>query len=442
MKNIKIVFWGLLGVLTALWLLADPVWRSPVAFLPWRNGLINATGILGIGAMAVALMLAARPAFVEPWLGGLDKMYRLHKWLGITGLVMALSHWALAKSPGWLVGLGWIERPVRGPRVAPTEPVLLWLQQQRGWAEGVGEWAFYAGVLLIALALVQRFPYRWFIQTHKLLAVVFLVLVAHSVVLMNATYWRQAVAPVLALLMLGGTVAALRILLGRVGIHRKALGVVDSLLRRPELGVLEIVVQLKGWWKPHQTGQFAFVTLVPGERPHPFTISSLWEGDGQLQFIVKALGDHTDELARRLKLGDPVEVEGPYGRFNFNGDKAHQIWVGGGIGITPFIARMKRLAVAPDTRRIDLFHSTREEDVSALAQLKSDAEAAHVALHVLVDARDGLLTAQRIVDAVPDWKKSDVWFCGPAPMGQALRQALTAMGLADSAFHQELFAMR
>jgi predicted ferric reductase len=442
MKNIKIVFWGLVLGLTALWLLADPVWWSAPAFLPLRNGLINATGILAMGVMAVALMLAARPAFVEPWLGGLDKMYRLHKWLGIAGLVMALSHWAWTKSPGWLLGLGLIEPPVRGPRVVPTEPVFLWLQQQRGWAEAVGEWAFYAGVLLIALALIKRFPYRWFIQTHKLLAVVYLVLVAHSVVLMNTGYWSQAVAPVLALLMLGGAVAALRILLGRVGIHRKALGVVDSLVRRPELGVLEIVVQLKGWWTPHQTGQFAFVTLVPGERPHPFTISSLWEGDGQLQFIVKALGDHTDQLAHRLKLGDPVEVEGPYGRFNFNGNRAHQIWVGGGIGITPFIARMKRLAAAPDGRSIDLFHTTREVDASALAQLKSDAEEANVALHVLVDARDGLLTAQRIRDAVPGWRTSDVWFCGPAAMGLALRKALKAGGMADSAFHQELFAMR
>ena len=442
MKNIKIAFWVLVLGLTALWLLADPVWRSAPAFLPWCNAFINATGVVGIGVMAVALMLAARPAFVEPWLGGLDKMVRLHKWLGIAGLVMALSLWVWTKAPGWLMGLGLIEPPVRGPRVAPTEPVFLWLQQQRGWAEAVGEWAFYAGLLLIGLALIKRFPYRWFIQTHKLLAVVYLVLVAHSVVLMNTRYWTQAVAPVLVLLMLGGAVAALRILLGRVGIHRKALGVVDSLVRRPELGVLEIVVQLKGWWTPHQTGPFAFVTLVPGERPHPFTISSLWEGDGQLQFIVKALGDHTDALARSLKLGDPVEVEGPYGRFNFNGEKAHQIWVGGGIGITPFIARMKRLASAPDNRRIDLFHSTREEDASALAQLKSDADAAHVALHVLVDARDGLLTAQRIVDAVPDWRKSDVWFCGPAPMGRSLRKALIAMGMADSAFHQELFAMR
>lgn len=442
MKNIKIVFWALVLGLTALWLLADPVWRSAPAFLPWRNAFINATGIVGIGAMAVTLMLAARPASVEPWLGGLDKMYRLHKWLGITGLVMALSHWAWVQSAGWLGDLGWLAPRVRTPRVAPTDPVLLWLQQQRGWAEAVGEWAFYAGVLLIALALIKRFPYRWFIQTHRLLAVVYLVLVAHSVVLMNTAYWSQAVAPVLALLMLGGSVAALRILLGRVGIHRKALGVVDSLVRRPELGVLEIVVQLKGWWKPHQTGQFAFVTLVPGERPHPFTISSLWEGDGQLQFIVKALGDHTDALARSLKLGDPVEVEGPYGRFNFNGDKAHQIWIGGGIGITPFIARMKRLAAAPDGRSVDLFHATREHDVLALAQLQSDAEEARVALHVLVDARDGLLTAQRIVDAVPEWKKSDVWFCGPAPMGQALRKALVGMGLAESAFHQELFAMR
>lgn len=69
------------------------------------------------------------------------------------------------------------------------------------------------------------------------------------------------------------------------------------------------------------------------EGPHPFTLSSAWTGDGRIQFIIRALGDYTGTLADRLRVGDPVKVEGPYGRFNFR-EPSRQIW-SGGIGITP-----------------------------------------------------------------------------------------------------------
>ncbi len=51
------------------------------------------SGVLGIGAMSVAMMLVLRPQWLEPPLDGLDKMYRLHKWLGITALVVGIVHW-------------------------------------------------------------------------------------------------------------------------------------------------------------------------------------------------------------------------------------------------------------------------------------------------------------------------------------------------------------
>ena len=46
----------------------------------------------------------------------------------------------------------------------------------------------------------------------------------------------------------------------------------------------------------------------------------------------------------RLSIGQEVKVEGPYGCFTFDDGRARQIWIGGGVGVTPFIARMKHLA--------------------------------------------------------------------------------------------------
>src|SRR5690606_33617540 len=100
--------------------------------------------------------------------------------------------------------------------------------------------------------------------------------------------------------------------------------------------------------------------------------------------------------------------------FTFDDSAARQIWIGGGIGITPFIARMKQLALSPGTQVIDLFHSTTELAPEALAKLTADAAAANVKLHIFIDSRDGFLTGEKLREIVPDWQTASVWFCGPA----------------------------
>ena len=442
MKNITLSFWGLLLALSGMWLMADLWVAMPSGFGAWRTSIINYTGIMGMGVMSLALMLAARPLVFEEFLGGLDKMYRLHKWLGITGLSMAVLHWLTKQLSGWLTDLGLMVRPVRGHAPEPTAPFFQLLQSQRGVAEGVGEWAFYAAVILMVLALVKWFPYRLFFKTHRLLAVAFLFLVFHSVVLMKFSYWDELIGPVMVLLMVGGTVAAVTILLRRVGLSRRAVGVVEKIEFHSEVRVLALDVQIKGRWSGHESGQFVFVTFEASEGAHPFTISSAWAGDGHIQFLIKDLGDYTKVLPGLLKVGDPVKIEGPYGQFNFNGTRRRQIWVGGGIGVTPFVARLKELSQKTETPVIDLFYATAQPYQLAIHELRQLAREARVKLHVLVEARDGRLTTQKICEVVPDWECSDVWFCGPTGFGTALKQDFKARGLPSANFHEELFDLR
>jgi predicted ferric reductase len=142
------------------------------------------------------------------------------------------------------------------------------------------------------------------------------------------------------------------------------------------------------------------------------------------------------------RLGDPVEVEGPYGSFTFEGTQPHQIWVGAGIGIAPFVARMKTLAHQGPGQGVDLFHTTAVLDPEVVGLLEKDARDAGVALHLFWDERDGLLTGARITTLVPEWRAAEVWFCGPSAFGAALRRDLLALGLPAVQFHQELFELR
>ncbi|HEY8907632.1 MAG TPA: ferric reductase-like transmembrane domain-containing protein [Rhodoferax sp.] len=442
MKHIQRFYLGLIATLTVLWLWADSAWLGSGNYFVWRAAFTNWTGVLDIAVMSVSMILSVRPIRFESHLGGLDKMYRLHKWLGITGLVLSVSHWALRKSSHYLINLGWIERPaprVRGPLPDGIEG-LLWGQHQL--ANVLGEYAFYVMCALLLLALIKRFPYKRFFKTHRWMAVVYLVLVVHAVVLMKFSFWSQGVGLLSVVLMVLGSAAAVVSLLRRVGIHRRAEGVIEALEHHPESGVLRVDVRLQDRWDGHAAGQFAFVTFDQTEGQHPFTISSSWHDDGHLFFLIKDSGDYTRTLPAKLKVGAPCTVEGPYGHFVFKSAAPRQIWVAGGIGITPFIARMQALAKQGNEQTVDLFWSVRELEEQALRRVQAAANKAKVRLHLTRGGQNDPLTAPRIASLVPSWVQGDVWFCGPAGFGAALREGFGNLGLGAEHFHQELFQMR
>lgn len=449
MKTIRITLWAALLGLSLLWVAANLPLPDAATFIALRNLAVQFSGVLAIGAMSIAMVLAVRSPRVDRWLNGLDKSYRLHKWLGIAALVAAVLHWVAASGPGWAVSLGLMQAPERRPPegampdLGTVETALRGLRGLRGPAEGLGEKAFYLAVVLIAVALVRRIPYRLFARTHTLIAVAYLVLVFHSVVLMDFGAWTQPVGVVTALLLIGGTGAAVLALTRQIGRRRRVPGRVTSVQRFPTMKITQAGITVDAGWPGHEAGQFAFVTFDRREGAHPFTIASAWDpATRTISFVSKALGDYTERLPQTLSLGDDVTVEGPYGRFTFDDGKDRQIWIGAGIGITPFIARLKHLAGAPDGKRIDLFHTVPDIAPEPRALLEADVAAAGVDLHLMRDDKEGRLTGARLREMLPDWSQASVWFCGPAAFGDALRRDFVAHGLRPADFHHELFNMR
>ena len=404
--------------------------------------MVQYSGVLVMSAMSLAVILAARPGLAERLFGGLDKSYRLHKWLGISALVLSVLHWLWAQGPKWAVGLGWLERPARRAGGQAGEGLAALLQGQRGLAESLGEWTFYACVVLIVLALIPRFPYRWFFRTHRLLALAYLALVYHTLILARPDYWATPLGVIGALLLLAGSTAALLSLTRNIGRRHQVLGRIVALQHHPDNRVLSVRIRLEGAWPGHRAGQFAFVTFDEREGPHPFSISSAWLDDGCLEFAIKGLGDYTRELPQTLRTDDLVKIEGPYGCFDFAGRKAGQIWVAGGIGIAPFLARLRALAGRTDRQPIDLFYCTSEPAAEFIEGLRRLAAAAQVELHLVVAQQQERLTPERLRASIADWQARDLWFCGPSRFGQQLRRDLRAHGMAAEDFHQELFEMR
>ncbi|TLU67569.1 ferric reductase [Thalassotalea litorea] len=442
MTRNKTVFWIGLLLVIGLWISAEQILAAPYEFFRFRKSMIYLTGVVTIAAMAFGMVLALRPVFLSNYLGGLDKSYRLHKWLGITTLVFSLAHYLWIKAPHWLVDAGLMNRPEKVSKPVANSELEQLFRDWHGLAETLGEWSLYILVVLIVVALIKWFPYRLFFKMHRLLAILFLVLVFHSTVLMKFSYWQTPLAGLVGILMVLGIVSALFSLLRKIGERRTVIGVVEKAELHPDNKVLAVEVALKDRWPGHEAGQFAFVQFDSKEGHHPFTISSSWHDDGKLSFHIKGLGDYTRLLPKRVAKGDLVTIEGPYGQFNFKSSAARQVWIGAGIGITPFMARMAELEQHSDGKDIDLFYCTRSPDKEFIDKIQFLAAKANINLYIIDEHVDGLLSLEDILAQTGELDSADLWFCGPGGFAKSLQKSIQRQHIQLHGFHQELFQFR
>lgn len=72
MRNLRRAFWGALVLLVLLWLVAEPTVLQSTTFFGLRRVMVQLTGVVAIGCMSLAMVLALRPLWPQAWLGGLD----------------------------------------------------------------------------------------------------------------------------------------------------------------------------------------------------------------------------------------------------------------------------------------------------------------------------------------------------------------------------------
>ncbi len=412
----------------SVWGLALPAGALEQGFIFWRNQGINLSGLIAIALMGALILMATRPRWLEQRMGGLDHLYQLHKWSGITAGSMVLLHWLLTKSPRWLVDWGLLQL---GPRPAGAHVPDAW----RGIAKEAGEYCFYAMILFIIISLVKVLPYGRFRQIHKVGAVLFLLAAFHSIYLIpDPLRWAPFGLVTQAVSVLG-SLAALWSLFGQIGRMQRYPGQVYA-IRRHEGNVLELEVTLPTDFNDeYLPGQFALLTFDQQEGSHPFTIVREDVQNGSIIFAIKALGDYTSQLAERIALGDPVTIEGPYGRFVLPESKSQEYWIAGGIGITPFIAWLEGLAAEGERRpAAHLYYCVNsQQEVLFAERLQQLSKLTGVKVTIVDRQIDGFLDASRLnID-----EDTQLWFCGPKGMRTMLLTHVPAAQL-----HYEQFDFR
>ena len=398
------------------------VWATALVLLgggfSLRNVLAEFLSTSALLVMSTNLLLATRARPLEATFGGLDKLFTSHRFNGVLVAVLISAHFLLVpRSRGWLT----------------SSPI------------GVAAFALILVSVLIAIA--PRSPWRRLVPLryqhwklgHRTMGLLVALAVVHSLLVLSFA----SALPLVRIWVYG--VAALGLL---AYVFRETLE--PTLLQRHRYTVGEprhvapdvLEVPLTPTADPidYRAGQFAFVRLEggPTREQHPFTISAA-PSDGALRFSIKASGDYTRALQTHLSAGSPARIEGPYGRFDYRSKGARQLWIAGGIGITPFLAFLPTLDGAREVHLI--WTVLGKEQAVYLDEIERGAITAAGLRFTLHDsAKDGLLDLANVNLQRPS--ELSVLLCGPVPMRNAFIVQLQALGVDRDRIHYEEFGLR
>jgi len=220
--------------------------------------------------------------------------------------------------------------------------------------------------------------------------------------------------------------------------------------------VISFVFDLMGRPYPYRPGQFAFFELdellVPDERGNRrhFTLSSSPTESGVVMFTTRMRGSGFKETLRRASPGYEVAVEEPLGEFTLReGDTRRQVFIAGGIGITPYRSMLRHAAdtKVPLTALLLQFAGTssglvfRREFEGIARQMPSFT---HVP--VLTGADEGWTGERGELDEallrrhVPDPAGAAFWVSGPPPMVRAVAEQLRRYGVPGDAVVTDSFS--
>lgn len=106
MKKVMLGFWIVVLGLSLLWFCSLLAGEQTFSQLLGAKAMMQFTGYMAICLMAIVMVLSLRLQRVDNLLGGLDRSYRLHKWLAITALVFSVIHFFWKDIVGLLASLG------------------------------------------------------------------------------------------------------------------------------------------------------------------------------------------------------------------------------------------------------------------------------------------------------------------------------------------------
>ena len=401
--------------------LAVAWWMHPENLPLWRSIAISSAWA-GTGLLVTSLVLMVRDPRVSRLLGGLESMYRWHHRSGVLAYVLLLCH------PLALAFDAWLEAPE-----------LAW-QMLSPWAQSWPLWLGWAALLLLmtgmAMTFVLHLSYRRWRFFHFTLGLGVLLGLAHVQVLLGGEN------VLLLLIVLTALALGWRLIADDLGMAAHPYRVMRVEHQAGEMIEAQLVPCASAL--AASPGQFVLAAFGDGQHYHgcgeyhPFTLSGI-EANGALRIGIKALGPCSQRI-QNLEPGVLARLQGPFGIFLDESPTRPQLWVAGGVGITPFMAALRQRPRSQPTTLIYLFRKQTDaaylDELSELAKTDPQFE--------LIAEAPGQKRPEfpRLLAGVPQIAMREVQICGPIPMVDALLPHLHELGVADHAIHFEKFDFR
>lgn len=194
-----------------------------------------------------------------------------------------------------------------------------------------------------------------------------------------------------------------------------------------------------------QSGQYVRLAAPGAGEARAYSIASTAADLPMIELMIRLVPDGKTSrwLQEIAKVGDRVKLQAPLGSFGLDDRARRHVFIAGGTGLAPVLSMIRSLRECAQpallcfgcTRRQELFY---EEELAALAASMPDLE---VRIAVMEGADGDLRTGT----AVSLLRKEDFdagtacYLCGPPPMVDAARKALTGHEVAAKAIRAERF---
>lgn len=405
-------------ITNALWILSKVITKERFEIDELTTYFSQFLAINGVVLISLNFILASRLKFIERLFGGLDKVYKFHSRIGKVAFVMVWAHPILLMLENF-IGI---------------ESIARYFLPGKNAAINFGILSLYILTVLIILTVVVKLPYEIWKQIHKLMLFTLVLAGAHINLIRSDT---SAFLPLKIWIL---TFVALgvwfwiynEVIYTRFGklIH---LYKVKSIKQRgviTELSLENVKNPLS-----FSAGQYVLMSFENNDEIsqelHPYSLSS--GPHEELRISSKTLGNYSEDLTNVDK-GDLVKLIGPYGYFTFDGHKEHkkQLWIAGGIGVTPFLSMLSEMVAKKSSNHVDFIYSVKDkEEAVYVDEIKANAsKLKSVRIFEHYSDQTGFLNADVISKMLgEDLKDHLVMICGPSIMMYNLSKSLRSAGV-------------
>lgn len=402
-----------------LWLFIKPT--REISIMTGYSQLLAAFALV---AFAFINFISTRHRILDDLFDGLDKSYIYHKYLSISALLLVIMH-------NITIVIGKNFERSEGIQI-PRDPYAMY-----------GAFSMYLFIILIIVAiLAKKLNYERWKVIHKFMFIPYAFGIYHYYG--SATYRVFSMEPFSIWLDIINFIGVLSVIYSILFYEKTSFKYKYKVKKLETVAnnTLEITGITIGRDLEFKPGQFAFLKILDNDNKflsHPFTISEAPK-KGEVQFTIKALGDDTRALFDTLKVGDNFVVSGPHGKFNYKTGVKNQIWIAGGIGITPFRS-FSQSNINKDLS-IDFFYAYNNEEEGAYVDELQSLSSDNLRLHLFNSKEKGFLSVEEISKYVNTDQCIDIYFCGPKPMRESLRKQFKNSKFDVANFHYEHFQFK